>query len=433
MDALDLILCATRHCKTLCPVPRDLDSVTARGEEDDAGSVGLTRASVEEVWNAVRALYRTGIHPAIQMCVRREGAVLLNRAIGYARGGGPDDPPGMHRVPATVDTPFIIYSASKAITAMVIHKLDELRVLHLDDRVADYLPEFDDHGKRWITIRHVLAHRAGIPNLPRGSLDLDLISQPERLVATLAAEPHSFRPGRRLAYHAISGGFVLGEIVRRATGDDIRTILERYVRDPLALRWFDYGVRPEEVDAVAVDAVTGPPVLPPFSWLFERALGVSLERAIELARDPRFLTGIIPAANIVCTADELCAFYQCLLNGGELNGVRVFDPRTIRHATSEQSYLEFDFTLGLPLRYGLGFMLGGETVSLYGLKTPHAFGHLGLSNIFSWADPDRRLAVALITSGKPFVGLDTIRLFGVLTEIGRVFAPVADGSQVQSR
>jgi CubicO group peptidase (beta-lactamase class C family) len=78
----------------------------------------------------------------------------------------------------------------------------------------------------------------------------------------------------------------------------------------------------------------------------------------------------------------------------------------------------------MPLRYGLGFMLGAETVSAFGVRTPHAFGHVGLSNIFSWADPDRRLAVALITSGKPSFSLDVIRLFSVLLEIGRAFPPV---------
>ena len=61
----------------------------------------------------------------------------------------------------------------------------------------------------------------------------------------------------------------------------------------------------------------------------------------------------------------------------------------MRHATSEQSYLEVDLTLGLPLRYGMGLMLGGRRVGLFGLRTPRAFGHVGFTNIFGWADPDR--------------------------------------------
>jgi CubicO group peptidase (beta-lactamase class C family) len=103
--------------------------------------------------------------------------------------------------------------------------------------------------------------------------------------------------------------------------------------------------------------------------------------------------------------------------------VQVFDPRTVRHATSEQTYLELDLTLGIPLRYGLGFMLGGTSLSLFGPDTPYAFGHLGFTNIISWADPARRLAVALVTSGKPFVSLDSLRLWNLLVEIGRAFPP----------
>ena len=69
----------------------------------------------------------------------------------------------------------------------------------------------------------------------------------------------------------------------------------------------------------------------------------------------------------------------------------------------EQSYLEFDLTLVLPLRYGMGFMLGGKTLSLYGPDTEAAFGHLGFTNIISWADPERQVTGALMTSGKPLV------------------------------
>ena len=97
---------------------------------------------------------------------------------------------------------------------------------------------------------------------------------------------------------------------------------------------------------------------------------------------------------MVATADELCRFYELLLRGGTLEGVRVFDSRTVRRATGEQSYLEFDFTLGFPLRYGVGFMLGGDYLSFYGPDTSHAFGHLGLTNVVAWADPEREVSCA---------------------------------------
>jgi CubicO group peptidase (beta-lactamase class C family) len=401
-------------------VPRDLESVTDIGDEVRPGDVGSSERAVERVWDAAEALYRTGLYPAIQICVRRDGGVVLDRAIGHAEGNQPGAPPGAETRPATVETPFCLYSASKAIAAMVVHKLDERRLLHLDDRVCDYLPEFGRHGKEWITIRHVLGHRAGIPNLPEGAMDLDLLDDHEHILDLLCEQHPLWVAGRRLAYHAVTGGFVLGELVRRIAGIDIREVQRKEIQEPLGWRWMNFGVEAQDVPLLARDAVTGLPVLPPFSWVFRRALGVEFADAVKLANDPRFLTGIVPAANAVATARELSAFYQCLLDGGELGGVRVFDPRTVRHATSEQTYWELDLTLGLPIRYGLGFMLGGE-VSLFGFSTPQAFGHLGFTNIFSWADPERRLAAAILTSGKPFVGLESVRLVALLAEIGRAF------------
>ena len=123
----------------------------------------------------------------------------------------------------------------------------------------------------------------------------------------------------------------------------------------------------------------------------QKMLGVDFVEAVELSNDPRYLMGVLPAANLIATADELCQFYQMLLEGGTLGGKRLFEARTVWRATSEQSYGELDFTLGVPLRYGMGFMLGGEYVSLYGYDSRHAFGHLGLTNIVAWADPQRHL------------------------------------------
>jgi CubicO group peptidase (beta-lactamase class C family) len=422
VDALDLLMLPARPFKALCRVPQDLREVTVIGDETTPRDVAATPEGVRQVWAAAEAMYRTGLYPALQLCIRRHGSVVLHRALGHASGNGPTDPQDAPRTPVSLDTPFLLYSASKAITAMVIHKLDEQRQLHLDDRVSDYVPAFEVGRKRWITIRQVLAHRAGIPNLPPGAMDLGLLDQPQRVVDLLAAAEPTFRPGRRLAYHAVSGGFVLAEVVRRATGEDIRQVLRKQIAEPLGLRWLSYGAAGEDADRVARDDVTGLPVWPPFSWAFRRALGTGFRDAVRIANDRRFLEGIVPSANAVATAAELSAFYQCLLDEGELEGVRVFDKRTIRHATSEQAYWDLDFTLGVPVRYGLGFMLGGE-VSLFGLRTPRAFGHLGFTNIFTWADPDRRLAVALLTSGKAFLSLDLARLVALIVQIGRAFPP----------
>ena len=324
MDPLELLARVPIPFLARCRVPKDLAEVTIVGDEGSPRDARTTRAAVDRIWAAAEALYRTGVHPAIQLCVRRHG-VPIHRAIGHASGNAPEDPPDAPKRVLELDTPFTLYSASKAVTALVVHKLDELRAFHLEDRVCDYVPEFDREGKRWITIRHVLEHRAGLPNLPPEVMDLELLGHPEKVIEILARMPRSSRPGALVQYHAVSGGFVLAEVVRRATGDDIRTVLEREIAKPLGFRWMSYGVRPRDLPLVASDAVTGPPVPPPLSIMLRRALGASIQDVIALAKDPRFLTGIVPSANVVSNAWELCAFYECLLREGELDGVRVFD------------------------------------------------------------------------------------------------------------
>lgn len=417
----------------LCRIPSDLTGLVSVGEEAPAQAAGVAPEAVERVAKRVEALYRTGAYPALQICVRHEGQVLLERALGHASGNAPNADPQAPKVLATVDTPFNLFSAAKAITAMVIHKLDEQRVLHLEDRVCDFIPEFGRYGKDRITIRHILAHRAGIPNLPPGAVDLDLLEAPERVIEMLCEARPRTRPGRLVAYHAVSGGFILAEIVRRATGSNIREVFAKQIAGPLGLHGTSYGVLPEDVEGVALNAVTGPPVPPPLSWILRGALGVGIPQAVELSNDPRFLTSIIAAANVITTAGELAAFYDCLLGEGSLDGVRVFDPRTVRHATSEQNYWEIDLTLGLPIRYGLGFMLGSEGPSLFGWNNPQAFGHAGFTNVLSWADPQRRLAVALLTSGKPVVGPHVVPLVQLMVEIGRAFPRICGSGTGQRR
>lgn len=141
-------------------VPADLDAVTATGEEDHSEIDG---AAVDRIWRAARHWYRAGMHPAIQLCIRHHGRVVLNRAIGHGWGNAPTDEADAEKIPVTTDTPFCVYSAAKAITATVVHMLVERGHFALDDRVCEYLPSYTSHGKHRTTIRHVLTHSAGVP------------------------------------------------------------------------------------------------------------------------------------------------------------------------------------------------------------------------------------------------------------------------------
>ncbi len=398
-------------------LPEDLQAATTIGAEDPLPAASLDPAAVARIWEAAVDLYRAGVHPAVQVCLRVGGAVVIDRAIGHARGNGPGDPPEVERVLATPETPFLIYSGSKGVTALVVHVLVERGALALDDPVAKYIPRYAAHGKGAVTVGHVLAHRAGLMTMPREAFDLDRLGDRDFLLDILCDAKPLGRPGEFLAYQAVAGGFILAEVVERAAGRDIATLLRQEILAPLGFRWTNYGVAAADIDAIARDYVTGAPVLPPLSQLITRALGLGLDQLVELSHDHRFLTAVVPSANVVSTANELSRFYEIFRRGGELDGVRVVHPQTVRRAITEQSRLEVDLTLGFPTRFGYGLILGSAFLSLFGRDTQHAFGHLGFTNMLAWADPQRALSCAVMTNGKPILYPELPRFYNLMQRI----------------
>jgi CubicO group peptidase (beta-lactamase class C family) len=393
------------------------EEVTTVGQEADPREANLRNAEVDAIWRSVVRLYRTGLHPAIGLHLRRGGVTVLDRTIGHSHGNSPDDDPTGPKILATPQTRFSLMSGSKAITAMVVHLLDERGLLHLDDPVAHYIPEFGRHGKQAITVRHLLLHRAGIPAIPGADLDLDVLVDPKAALEVIYDAKLLSRPGATLAYHAITGGFILAEVVRRVSGRDIRQFLDEEIRAPLGFASLSYGVPPSQAADVAMEAFTG--VAPRFgtSRFLERSLGVDVKTAVDISNDVRFRTGIVPSGNVIATPSDACRFMELMLRGGELDGVRVFDERTVRRATSEQTWLELDRVIMLPIRYSMGFMLGGQRLSFYGPGTPEAFGHLGFTNVLIWADPERDLSCAFLNTGKPFLTPEMLMWFDVMRTI----------------
>ncbi len=399
-------------------VPKDLSAITSidTAQEVNPEWLGMTEGDRDAIWGAAERMYRTGVYPALQLCIRRHGEVLINRTIGHVRGNGPNDVGD--RVLATTETPFCLFSASKAISAMMVHLLEEKGLINLLNPVSYYIPEFARNGKKNITIQQILAHRAGIATIPQ-EVDVEKLFDQDFIMNMLYdARPTSVH-GREQAYHALTGGYVLGELVKRVTGADIKEFMRVNVQEPLGFKYFNYGVSRELYPQVARNYFTGFPLVFPFSLAIERILGASLETAIEVSNDPRFYDQVIPAANIVATADEASRFFQCLLNGGELNGKRIFQPVTIERAIMEVGKMQMDRVLFMPMRYSAGMMLGDYPVGLYGPSTPRAFGHLGLTNNFCWADPERAISVSLFTSGNPVVGTHMPSLLMFLTAVSK--------------
>lgn len=197
------------------PLPRDLDeiiSIDTPGEVEPE-EAGLRQQDVDAIWDDTIKLYRTGMHPMLSICLRRQGKVVLNRSIGYLVG----DAESHNAVIGDVNTPICLFSASKAISAMLVHLLAEQGEIHLLDPLSYYIPEFAANGKGYITIYQLLAHRAGVPGLGEDVDQSMLFDREAALQAICEAEPID-NLGRTSAYHAITGGFLIDELIRRTTG-----------------------------------------------------------------------------------------------------------------------------------------------------------------------------------------------------------------------
>jgi CubicO group peptidase (beta-lactamase class C family) len=310
-----------------------------------------------------------------QLCILVRGEVVLDEA-----------------VECRPDSLFFLFSASKPMVALLVHLLAERGELTLDDPVAAYWPEFGRHGKQAITVRQVLQHRSGLPVARSMALDALAMTDWTASVRALEDAAPSFPPGSVPAYHVISYGFILGELVQRVAGMPVRDVLHAELLEPLGLH----------------DTYLG---LPAGQW--SRHVPVSGRGPAELTTQVvinRRATrqAVIPAASVSATARDLARLYQALLNGGELDGARVLKPETIREATMPSSDGETDRYLRLPVRWSEGFQLGGErkaSARLGGgpgpmgtLASRTAFGHNGSYVCLGWADPERQVAIGYLTA-----------------------------------
>ncbi|WP_345496466.1 serine hydrolase [Nocardia callitridis] len=408
---------------TLVPVADDLDSVTTIGPEGDPADAGTTRADLDALWASVQDWYRLGTTPAIQVCLRRNGTLVLNRAIGHGWGNAPGDAPAAEPVLATPETPFCGFSTAKGLSATLMFMLIEQGVFSYDDTVATYIPEFAANGKAAITIGDVLTHSAGVPFVTPPYQGFDLVVDEESAVRGLADLKPSWPTGRFRIYHALTSGLIQRLLVQRATGKRMREHLAEQVLGPLGFRWSTFGVAAEDVDKVVPSVQTGPPPSGVWKFLARKAVGGSMSGHMDDSSTRAFLTAELPSGNLVTTAEELSRFYEILTRGGELDGIRILEPDTLREAIRPAKRLP-----GLAGRVSrAGFELGARK-SKFGRDTAVHFGRSGLTTQYGWADPARGLAGAILTSGKATT--DTERPAQLCAQISRTLGPLDPAARI---
>ena len=362
-------------------------------ETVDPPLVGMDDDGVQDVVKRFRRQHRRGRFPGGQIAVRRHGKLVLDEAVGVARGHG-DEPGQGEPQEVTNRTLFPCFSAGKAVLAIAIALLEDRGLLTVDDPIVKHFPEFagvKDKKKRAITILDVLTHRGGI--LMRefcGRLE-DWADWDKVRSAMINASPTHKRG--TLAYHPLEYGWLLAEVAQRVTAEPFPQWLDREIALPCGLPRLRFGCPAGEIDAVAQ----------PY-WLgSEDGLIAGLQAARmfgEVATRPELATAFIPGAGLVTDAATLAAFYAMLVGGGVAHdGRRLLGLDVVRRYTTRH-VMGWDRTNSAPIALGRGFFLGTMGPSLYGWwKTESAFGHAGAFCTLAYADHKTGLSVGIVTNG----------------------------------
>ncbi len=301
------------------------------------------------------------------------------------------------RGPWTRDTTSVLFSVSKGVLTVLLLMAVERGQLDLDAPVATYWPEFAAAGKHAVTVRQVLAHQAGLIAPERDLTVADLAAW-HPAADTLAGQAPLWTPGTGFAYHAITIGFLAGEILRRATGSRPAQFLAEHVTGPLKLD-MNYGADPADpklapigtqlptgdpaVAAALVVAAGDPLLLARVMGMGGAFDGLDLFNTVNTAD---FLGHESPGANLVSNARSLARLYAATVT--EVDGIRLLRPETVRDARVEQSAGTPFFGPSTGVRWGTGFMTNWPGREMLG---PGSFGHDGAGGQLGFAHPELQI------------------------------------------
>ncbi|WP_329556441.1 serine hydrolase domain-containing protein [Streptomyces sp. NBC_00696] len=299
------------------------------------------------------------------------------------------------------DTLVNVWSTTKGPVALCAHILADRGLLDLDAPVAVYWPEFAAAGKDDVLVRHLLSHRAGLAGL-REPHSLEQLYDWELTTERLAATEPWWEPGTRSGYHALTYGFLVGEVVRRVSGLLPSAFLEREVTGPLGI---DFTIGLPEKEAGRAAELVHPPAASAseqaavFSQLAPAAIAAltnPVAGAAE-ANTPEWRAAEIPAANGHGTARAVAALYGVFAGRGSYDGHRVLSPEAAERVGEGQGSCR-DLVLGAGFAHetevGLGLWLSGPNGS-YG-PNPKAFGHDGFGGSFGLADPEAGVSIGYV-------------------------------------
>jgi CubicO group peptidase (beta-lactamase class C family) len=358
----------------------------------------------QQVQEVIEELVESGVERGLQVAVYHRGKQVVDAVAGVAD-------PATGR-PVTPDTLFFSYSIGKGVASTVVHVLAERGVLDYDTRIVELWPEFGTHGKEAATVRHALSQSAGVPGLPAGLTVEDLCDW-EKMCAIIADSEPWWEPGTKIGYHAITWGYIVGEIIRHATGKPISEVLREEVSGPLgvadelffAVPASEQGRMAQLEDAPGSDEMFGE--LPEDSPILKLGPDLTAEHANRAD---------VRSANILAggtvTARAVARMYAALLS--EVDGVRLISSERLREV-SAVAMTGVDEIFGFPTSWGLGYSIGQFMSNAQ--ETQHVFGVGGVGGSHAYADIKTGVTFTL-TKNRLAPTFDTAeKVAGIVTKV----------------
>jgi len=364
----------------------------------------VIHGTVEPGFEDVRAVFERNF--AERREVGAACAVVHRGRLVVDLWGGLRDP--IRRLPWERDTMAIVYSTTKGVVATALAVAASRGLLHYDQPVAKYWPEFGQHGKASITVRQLLAHQAGLPILDRVLTRHDL-GHLEAIAATLASQRPLWEPGTRQGYHMVTWGWLTAELLRRV--DPAHRTLGRFVQEevisPLGLH-FHIGTPPGEDARVAevvepggrdfVAVLPHVPIALALAAINPRSLWTRALQTIRVARvgefnDPGMRRFEIPSTNGIGEPRALAMLFGELATGGRRLGILPATFDAIREAPVVPRHGWRDAILKMEIAFSLGFI---KPTRGFAFASASAFASAGTGGSFAFGDPERQLGFAYV-------------------------------------
>jgi CubicO group peptidase (beta-lactamase class C family) len=340
--------------------------------------IGFDAARMRRVAELLDKWVATDQLPAAGVCIGRKGKILEPIFVGRSR-------PELDAPPLKSDALFLVASLTKPVTVAATMLLVERGLISLDDRVAAIIPKFAANGKQEVRLRHLMTHTSGLPDMPPNNQQLRKEQRPlSDFVEATCRLSLLFDPATQVSYQSM-GTAMLGEVVHQVSGMTLPEFLRRELFEPLAMTDTSLGwdlAKKERITTVR---------LPKGATIHEIVWNT-----------PYWLGFGAPWGGLITSPADYAQLCQLMLNGGQLAGVRILSPATVRAMASNQ--LE-----GLPRiseeerrcrPWGLGWRLNwpGHSSNFGDLLGPRSFGHWGSTGTLCWIDPDAEAFVVMLTT-----------------------------------